>query len=86
MLCLSLARAASLDPAQDPADVGDAAALTADIVALALQYGRNGYRRIAALLMEAGGTINRKRVEQIWRRDGLKAPAMRPKSKRLSVP
>lgn len=32
----------------------DEAALTADITALALQYGRNGYRRITAMLHQAG--------------------------------
>jgi hypothetical protein len=43
--------------------------LTADIVALASQYGRYGYRRIAALLRDAGWAVNVKRVERIWRRD-----------------
>ena len=61
----------------------DEAALTADIVALALQYGRYGYRRIAALLREAGWAVNLKRVERIWRREGLKVPAKQPKRKRL---
>ena len=61
----------------------DDAALTADIVALALQYGRYGYRRIAALLHDAGWTVNVKRVERIWRREGLKVPAKQPKRKRL---
>ena len=46
----------------------DEAALTADIVELARRYGRYGYRRIAALLRQAGWQINRKRVERIWRR------------------
>jgi putative transposase len=45
----------------------DEAALTADIIALALQYGRYGYRRITALLREAGWRVNKKRVERIWR-------------------
>jgi len=61
----------------------DEAALTADIVALALLYGRYGYRRIAALLREAGWAVNVKRVERIWRREGLKVPAKQPKRKRL---
>ena len=47
----------------------DEDALTADIVALASRYGRYGYRRIAALLRDAGWTVNVKRVERIWRRD-----------------
>jgi putative transposase len=58
-----------------PGSRDDEAALTADIIALALQYGRYGYRRIAALLREAGWAVNLKRVERIWRREGLKVPA-----------
>ena len=61
----------------------DEAALTADIIALAIQYGRYGYRRITALLRNAGWVVNVKRVERIWRREGLKAPAKQPKRKRL---
>jgi len=51
----------------------DETALTADIIALATWYGRYGYRRITALL--AGWIVNFKRVERIWRREGLKVPA-----------
>ena len=61
----------------------DEAALTADIVALAIQYGRYGYRRITAMLRSAGWTVNLKRVERIWRREGLKVPARQPKRSRL---
>jgi len=38
---------------QDPTSPDDEAVLTADIIALALQCGCYGYRRIAALLREA---------------------------------
>jgi transposase InsO family protein len=61
----------------------DEAALTADIVALATRYGRYGYRRVAALLREAGRAVNAKRVERIWRREGLKVPRRQPKRGRL---
>ena len=61
----------------------DEAALTADIIALAIQYGRYGYRRITALLRNAGWVVNVKRVERIWRREGLKVPTKQPKRKRL---
>jgi transposase InsO family protein len=37
-----------------PTTPDDEAALTADIIALATQYGRYGYRRIAAMLERAG--------------------------------
>lgn len=61
----------------------DEAALTADIVSLAVQYGRYGYRRIAALLRSCGWVVNVKRVERIWRREGLKVPTRQPKRGRL---
>ena len=46
--------------------------LRADICRLALQYGRYGYRRITALLQVEGWHVNHKRVERIWREEGLK--------------
>ncbi len=61
----------------------DEEALTADIIALASQYGRYGYRRVTALLRDAGWAVNAKRVERIWRREGLKVPAKQPKKGRL---
>src|SRR5215472_16510797 len=57
--------------------------LTADIIELAQQYGRYGYRKVAALLRQAGWIINDKRVERIWRREGLKVPNKQPKRGRL---
>lgn len=61
----------------------DEAALTADIIELATQYGRYGYRRITAMLHRAGWVVNHKRVERIWRREGLKVPPKQPKRGRL---
>ena len=57
--------------------------LTADIIKLARAYGRYGYRRIAVLLKNAGWQVNAKRVERIWRREGLKVPIKQPKRSRL---
>ena len=57
--------------------------LTADIVELARQYGRYGYRKIAEFLRRAGWEVNHKRVERIWRREGLKVPSKQPKRGRL---
>ena len=58
--------------------------MTADIVELARQYGRYGYRKIAELLRtRAGWIVNDKRVERIWRCEGLKVPAKQPKRGRL---
>ena len=61
----------------------DEAALTGDIVRLASRYGRYGYRRITALLRSGGWHVNAKRVERIWRREGLKVPRKHPKRGRL---
>ncbi|MCP1167678.1 IS3 family transposase [Limimaricola litoreus] len=66
-----------------PRGRADEDALTANIIALAGQFGRYGYRRITALLREAGWAVNVKRVERIWRREGLKVPQKQPKKGRL---
>ena len=50
---------------------------------LAEQYGRYGYRRITALLQNAGWPVGRDRVEQIWRREGLKVPQKQHPRRRL---
>jgi putative transposase len=59
--------------------------LTEDIIALATKYGRYGYRRITALLKNPPmcWRVNHKRVERIWRREGLKVPQKQPKRSRL---
>ena len=59
------------------------AALTADIIALATQYGHYGYRRITVMLQRSGWLVGIKRVHRIWRRDGLKVPHKQPKRGRL---
>jgi len=66
-----------------PCGADDEEALTDDIIALAKQYGRYGYRRVTALLHAAGWSVNHKRVERIWRREGLKVPQRQPKRGRL---
>ncbi len=61
----------------------DAEQLTADVIELARQYGRYGYRKLAALLRHAGWSVSDTRVERIWRREGLKVPQKQPKRGRL---
>ncbi len=48
--------------------------LTRAILQLASEYGRYGYRRITALLCDAGWEVGKDRVQRIWRREGLKVP------------
>src|SRR5262249_59123430 len=54
-----------------------------DIIEVARQEGRYGYRKVAALLRQGGWTINAKRVERIWQREGLKVRHKQPKRGRL---
>ena len=55
----------------------------AEITDLATRYGRYGYRRITAMLRREGWLVNHKRVERVWRREGLKVPQKQPKRGRL---
>lgn len=57
--------------------------MTERITELACEYGRYGYRRITVLLREEGWRVNHKRVERIWRLEGLKVPQKQPKRRRL---
>jgi putative transposase len=53
------------------------------IIGLAKEYGRYGYRMFTGMLNWEGWRVNHKRVERIWRREGLKVPKKRPKRRRL---
>ena len=55
-------------------DKPDEDELTRAVIELATQYGRYGYRRITALLRNGGWQVGQDRVQQIWRREGLKVP------------
>ena len=66
-----------------PAVPDDEPRLVARMVGLATEYGRYGYRRVAALLRVEGFAVNHKRVERLWRREGLKVPRRQPKRGRL---
>ena len=57
--------------------------LTQRTIELACRYGRYGYRRIHQLLVREGWHFNHKRIERIWKKEGLKVPAKQPKRGRL---
>ena len=61
----------------------DEAALRTDVVRLASRFGRYGYLQITNLLRIEGWQVNHKRVERIWRQEGLKVPRRQPKRGRL---
>ena len=62
---------------------GEEERLVARIISLATRYGRYGYRRVTTLLRVEGWRVNHKRVERIWRQEGLKVPQKQPKKGRL---
>ncbi len=80
--CAALGQHRSTQP-KAPRGRDDEEALTADLIELARRYGRYGYRKIGALLPNAGWLVNDKRVERIWRREGRSVPAKQPKRGRL---
>ncbi len=61
----------------------DEEVLVKRVIEFASKYGRYGYRRIADLLRLEGWKVNTKRIERIWRQEGLKVPQKQPKRGRL---
>ena len=61
----------------------DEEALRLAMIRLAKQYGRYGYRKVAALLRVEGWRVNHKKVERLWREEGLQLPERHKKRKRL---
>ena len=53
------------------------------MVKVAGRFGRYGYRMVTGMLRAEGWVVNHKRVERIWREEGLKVPKKQPKRGRL---
>ena len=53
------------------------------MIKLAKRYGRYGYRKIVALLRMEGWKVNHKKVERLWREEGLQLPKRHKKRRRL---
>jgi putative transposase len=68
-----------------PQGLADEQRLTEDIIELADQYCRYGYRMVTGLLNNSGWHVNHKRVERIWWREGLKVPQKQKKKGRLCL-
>ena len=58
-------------------------ALRLALIRLAKQYGRYGYRKVTELLRVEGWRVNHKKVERLWREEGLQLPQRHKKRKRL---
>ena len=61
----------------------DEPALVKDILELARQFPRYGYRFVCSKLRQLGWAINPKRVYRIWKQEGLKVPVKKRKKRRL---
>ena len=61
----------------------DEPALTREIKRLARRHPRFGYRRIHAMLVRRGWTVNLKRVRRLWNELGLKRPVRLRKPRKL---
>ena len=53
------------------------------MITVVKRFGRYGYRRVTVRLREGGWRVNHKRVERLWREEGLKVPRKQRKRKRL---
>ena len=53
------------------------------MIRYAKRYGRYGYRKVTELLRIEGWNVNHKKVERLWREEGLKLPERHKKRRRL---
>lgn len=67
----------------EPKRLPDEDAIRADIIDKACNFGRVGYRMVTHMMRNEGYNINHKRVERIWREEGLKLPQKQIKRRRL---
>jgi putative transposase len=66
-----------------PTRADDDAALRAELRRFSAERPRWGYRRAHHHLRELGWEVNRKRVQRVWREEGLRVPQRRRKRRRL---
>ncbi len=69
-----------------PAPAADDADLRAQLRAIAERKTRWGYRRAHGRLRQDGWTVNRKRVQRLWREEGLRVPQKARKRCRTGDP
>ena len=67
----------------EPKRAEDDAVLRAELRKFSVQRPRWGYRRAHHRLRELGWEVNRKRVQRLWREEGLRVPQRKRKRRRL---
>jgi len=68
---------------REPVRAADDAALRAELRRFSADRPRWGYRRAHHRLRELGWEVNRKRVQRLWREEGLRVPVRKRKRRRL---
>jgi len=67
----------------EPSEAPDDQALRARLREISAERPRWGYRRAHARLLEEGWSLNRKRTQRLWRKEGLRVPQRKRKRRRL---
>jgi putative transposase len=70
---------------REPCIAADDGALRGRLREISRQRPRWGYRRVHATLRDEGWAVNRKRVQRLWREEGLRVTLKRRKRQRLGV-
>ena len=70
---------------REPQHAPDDGALRGRLREISRERPRWGYRRAHARLAEEGWSVNRKRVQRLWREEGLRVPVRRRKRQRLGA-
>jgi putative transposase len=68
---------------REPVRAADDAALRAELRRFSVDRPRWGYRRAHHHLREQGWEVNRKRVQRLWREEGLRVPQRKRKRRRV---
>ena len=69
----------------EPAEADPDAWLRARLRRFAKRHPRWGYRRAHAVLVREGHHVNRKKIQRLWREEGLRVPQKRRKRQRMGA-
>ena len=76
--------AAPLDPTHQPRRAGERDdALRERLRKLSAEHPRWGYRLAWGAVREEGWVVNRKKIQRLWREEGLRVPQRKRKRQRL---
>jgi putative transposase len=68
-----------------PAEADPDRDLRAELRGFARAHPRWGYRRAHTVLVREGHTCNRKKIQRLWREEGLRVPVKRRKRQRMGI-